>query len=67
MQTLTDFNDEEIYVCNKEEARQLWKDEPDKRSRIYLEGEFKLTLSMDTEKVIEIVEHKRKQPGYTYK
>lgn len=67
MITLADFNDEEVYLCDRTEARQLWKDAPDKRARIYLEGEFQLTVSLDTEKVIEIVENKRSHPGYTYK
>lgn len=68
MITLTDFNDESIYICSsKDEARQLWKDAPDKRARIYLEGEYRLTVSLDTEKVIEIMEKKRAQHGWTYK
>lgn len=57
----------DIYICTPEEARQLWKDEPEKRPRIFLESEFDACMLLDKADIEAIMHKKNNKPGYTYK
>jgi hypothetical protein len=65
MLTTTLFN-EPIYICNRDEARKLWKESPEKRARIWTEEESNACLLLDLEAIQGIVEMKHQQPGYVH-
>jgi len=55
--------DELIYICTREEARELWSEKPAERQRIWLEEEWR-GLMAENEELRRIIAKKRKQPGW---
>jgi hypothetical protein len=65
--TTCDLLGAEIYICDRLEARALWKKRTDCQTRIWLEEEVEGCLLMTTGAIEAIVAKKVEQPGYVYK
>jgi hypothetical protein len=58
------FN-ELIFICStKAEASKVWRDQPDYRSRIWMESEAAACILMNPEELQEVVRRKVERPGY---
>ena len=58
---------EPIYIGTKAECRQFWKDNPDKRHQIWTQEESRRALLLGPDEIRQIMDNKKRQPGYTYK
>lgn len=54
---------EEHYICSRTEARNLWRTDPAKRPRLWLEEEYGKHLLADADPARELIERKRREPG----
>jgi len=52
-----------IYCCTKPEARQMWKDKPEDRGRIWLQDEVRAMLLADYGDVEAAYKLKMNKPG----
>lgn len=58
---------EEVWVCTLEEAKRLWGEKKQDRSRIWLESEVDKALLLGPDEIAGIMERKRDPRGYVYK
>jgi hypothetical protein len=52
-----------IIECSAEEARQLWKDDPENRHRIWTHDEVTAHMLSDPATLAAVIEQKRLKPG----
>lgn len=57
------LGDDTIRVCTPEEARQFWKDQPDKRHEVWLVEEFDRHILSDPATINDMIEKKKAKPG----
>jgi hypothetical protein len=55
----TELLGETIYICNRDEARKLWKESPEKRTKIWTEEEAATHILSSPADLMEMVEGKR--------
>ena len=54
-------------ICDRDTARKVWNEEPEKRHRLYLPDEFKATLLLSTADMEKIEKLKLNPKGFVYK
>jgi len=52
-----------IYCCTREEAKNVWKEEPKNRGRIWLQSEVKSYTLSDYDEVEKAYNSKMQRPG----
>ena len=57
-----------ILVCNPEEVRQVWTDQPNEQKyRVWTEQEVRLATLLDEKDLLEIIERKKSPKGFVFK
>jgi hypothetical protein len=54
-------------VCDLETARKVWNEEKEKRPFIWIENEFRASLTLDTADILKIEERKKDPKGFVFK
>jgi len=54
-------------VCDRNTARKIWTEEPEKRHLIYLLEEYIATLSLGNDEIEKIEKLKKNPKGFVYK